>query len=1484
MPVTDGLGFTVYVEALLARLRRQLTEQKVLEPTLVVGVFGPWGCGKSTLLQMVHDRIQADAEQFAPQSLTLPVWFNPWRFETEEHLIIPLLKTTQQTLLSWQAARATRASGQPAGPAAQGPFDRLLRKALRQPPPPTPVHWLQRKAALLGQSAVALTYGLKGELHLPFVGKVAFSPKDAIEEERRRWQVLEQGPKNPLDDLQSLYYDLQRYLCELTGRDDSAQGEQLNLVFLIDDLDRCLPEKSVQVLEAIKLFLEVEGCAFLLAIDDEVIERGIAHRYRAYNPGTLRAYDSIAHALHPDRYRSFTERRAVDESSPISGAEYLEKIVHLPFRIPAPTPLQVRRFLATNFPALFAQRAPAASAEGKRGVPDATARALVAGAAQEPAPAAGDETRLLDLFEAAVPPVPRKLVRAAELLAFLQSVARERGVAYDPLTLARLVLLQLFAPEIYRFGRRNPRFFEAMERWLKEKTPARWRSDRLLDELEEDRRALLRAAEPAETKQPRAALPEAGHTPGEGVRPEEAYFIEKTELPLLRLLRSSLTNRSGFDPRSLLDLASPCDARLGRYFSLIEEAAAPPPAAAGELPSELPGGEVQDVEGFLNDLFADRKEAWLNAVNREELQGRTLGERTFGLLAERLALRRGREPEWPPAAWLEALAERLSRKQLRTLVAASRVLGRLQTEASAGSTEASRELGRLLSVVCRHHNPPHQPFAVPVRPAELGVETLDLAGADLRSAYLRGLEVPAQLPSAPDTLDGANLEDADLGAVPAASLGRLQLTGSRLLGAKGLPPRLRAASALVQIGEGAVVARPSPRTLSRCLGVLPDGRVVSGGDDGLRVWDLGSGRVVAELKGHGGRPVGSIAVLPDGRVVSGGGDGVLRVWDVGSGRVVAELKGHKGGVLSIAVLPDGRVVSGGGDAVLRVWEVGGGHVVAELKGHEAPVRSLVVLPDGRVVSGGDDRVLRVWDAGNGRGVAELKGHEASVRSLVVLPDGRVVSGGVDTVLRVWDVGSGRVVAELRGHEGGVLSIAVLPDGRVVSGGDDRDLRVWDVGSGRVVAEVKGHGWVWSVAVLPDGRVVSGGDDGLLRVWDGGSGSVVAELKGEEAWVRSLAVLPDSQVVSGGNDGLLRVWDVGSGRLLAELKGHEGSVRSLAVLPDGRVVSGGNDGVLRIWDVGSGRVVAELMGHEGPVDSVAVLPDGRAVSGGGDRVLRVWDVGSARVVAELKGHDDTVLTVAVLPDGRLVSSGREWVLRVWDVGSGRGVAKLKGLESPAWSLAALPDDHVVSGGGDGVLRVWDVGSGRAVAELKGHEGSVRSLAALPNGRVVSGGDDGLLRVWDIDRGRLVEELSGSEPVSSLAVVGGSRLLSGGALGLRVWDVAERRPLRWLFTPASDTVVTADERGFHVENRRREWRTLQGLPADPELDRYVGFVTADRRFGFSAHRLPNLLEWDDPKTPHRLTIRWPSDADRERFLGTVTVPKTDAPSERPITSGL
>jgi WD40 repeat protein len=68
--------------------------------------------------------------------------------------------------------------------------------------------------------------------------------------------------------------------------------------------------------------------------------------------------------------------------------------------------------------------------------------------------------------------------------------------------------------------------------------------------------------------------------------------------------------------------------------------------------------------------------------------------------------------------------------------------------------------------------------------------------------------------------------------------------------------------------------------------------------------------------------VAVVAALPDGRVVSGGDDGRVLVWnpaEPGAGPV--ELGRHDRRVVAAAALPDGRVVTGGDDDRVRLWDV-----------------------------------------------------------------------------------------------------------------------------------------------------------------------------------------------------------------------------------------------------------------------------------------------------------------------------------------------------------------------------------------------------------------------------------------------------------------------------------------------------------------------------------------------------------------------------------
>src|SRR5207249_4947021 len=71
----------------------------------------------------------------------------------------------------------------------------------------------------------------------------------------------------------------------------------------------------------------------------------------------------------------------------------------------------------------------------------------------------------------------------------------------------------------------------------------------------------------------------------------------------------------------------------------------------------------------------------------------------------------------------------------------------------------------------------------------------------------------------------------------------------------------------------------------------------------VRLW-RGAERISRGSEGHTGAAT-AVTFLPDGRLVSGGEDGLVKIWDLGSGRVVAML-GASSSVISLALSGDGR--------------------------------------------------------------------------------------------------------------------------------------------------------------------------------------------------------------------------------------------------------------------------------------------------------------------------------------------------------------------------------------------------------------------------------------------------------------------------------------------------------------------------------------------------------------------------------------------------
>ena len=86
-------------------------------------------------------------------------------------------------------------------------------------------------------------------------------------------------------------------------------------------------------------------------------------------------------------------------------------------------------------------------------------------------------------------------------------------------------------------------------------------------------------------------------------------------------------------------------------------------------------------------------------------------------------------------------------------------------------------------------------------------------------------------------------------------------------------------------------------------------------------------------------------------LVSASLDKTVRVWDAGSGRLLAVLRGHDEAVLAVDLdWGRERVVSGSADRTLRLWAIEGGSEVRTLTGDEDFLSCVAFDPSGRIVA------------------------------------------------------------------------------------------------------------------------------------------------------------------------------------------------------------------------------------------------------------------------------------------------------------------------------------------------------------------------------------------------------------------------------------------------------------------------------------------------------------------------------------------------------
>lgn len=260
------------------------------EEPLTVGIFGLWGAGKSTLLNLIGKNYEENKD-------VIYVSINAWMFENYEDAKTAIMEALLRELKdNEKIPEKIRKS-----------FVSLIKK----------IDFLKVGTKAATVAAPVIASFVTGN-PLPLVLNLPNEAKE-IETAIKSLSDSVKGIKNnylkddeTVDD--SVVNNVRNFKNEF---EKTLESEEINrVVVLIDDLDRCQPERIIETLEAIKLFLSVKKTTFIIAADENVIQYAIKKKY-------------------PN----------IDGFNIELDKEYIEKMIQVPIQIPELSPKDVQNYL-----------------------------------------------------------------------------------------------------------------------------------------------------------------------------------------------------------------------------------------------------------------------------------------------------------------------------------------------------------------------------------------------------------------------------------------------------------------------------------------------------------------------------------------------------------------------------------------------------------------------------------------------------------------------------------------------------------------------------------------------------------------------------------------------------------------------------------------------------------------------------------------------------------------------------------------------------------------------------------------------------------------------------------------------------------------------------------------------------------------------------------------------------------------------------------
>lgn len=231
----DLFGIQVYQNALIKYI-------KLTDTPITIALQGEWGSGKTSLMNLLrYNLCDVDGAPY------FPIWINTWQYS--------LLKTPAQAIMSILDGIINQIG-------ALNPNATKWEESKRK------IGGLFKKIAVAGTKAAVGAVGIDSDL----VG-----------------EILDGGEASASSDIMQLKEEISKLIADALEKDKDKFG----FIFYIDDLDRIDPPVAVEILELLKNIFDLEKCVFVLAIDYDVVIKGLKPKFGELTEANEREFRSF---------------------------------------------------------------------------------------------------------------------------------------------------------------------------------------------------------------------------------------------------------------------------------------------------------------------------------------------------------------------------------------------------------------------------------------------------------------------------------------------------------------------------------------------------------------------------------------------------------------------------------------------------------------------------------------------------------------------------------------------------------------------------------------------------------------------------------------------------------------------------------------------------------------------------------------------------------------------------------------------------------------------------------------------------------------------------------------------------------------------------------------------------------------------------------------------------------------------------------------